>query len=268
MARVRTYRAEALVLRRSDFGEADRLLTLLTRDQGKLRAIAKGARRPTSRHSGNLEPFVHVQLLLARGRELEIVTQSQLLHAHRRLREDLLAASHAYYLAEVTDALLESDDPAARPFALLLAAFEALDSGADPTLLAAHYLLQLLDALGFRPELFACLGCGATLQPRVNYLNLTLGGALCPDCGPRQIGAQAVSVDVLKIMRHLQKTETLGGLSVPLPPGLAEQVDRQVRAFAEHHLDRRLRSPEFIARLRELADRAAASLPITAQHGR
>ena len=268
MAKSRVYRAEAIVLRRSNFGEADRLLTLLTRSVGKVRAIAKGSRRPTSRHSGNLELFVHAELLLARGRELDIVTQSELVHPFRRLREDILSASHAYYLAEVTDALLEPADPAPRPFGLLLEAFTALDAGRDPTLLAAHFLLQLLDALGYRPELFACLNCGAELRPVVNYLSPSQGGAFCPECGPRQPGAQAIAVDGLKLMRHLQRTERLGGLVVALPPGLAEQVDRLVRAFAEHHIDRRLRSPEFISRLRELGDRAAAILPNSAQHVR
>jgi DNA repair protein RecO (recombination protein O) len=268
VAKSRVYRAEVLVLRRSNFGEADRLLTLLTRNAGKVRAIAKGARRPTSRHSGNLELFAHAELLLARGRDLDIVTQSELLHPFRRLREDLLAASHAYYLAEVTDALLEPADPAPRPFALLLEAFTALDAGLDPTLLAAHFLLQLLDVLGYRPELFACLNCAAELRPVVNYLGLSQGGAFCPACGPRQPGAQTIAVDALKLMRHLQKTQRLGGLAVVLPSGLAEQVDRLARAFAEHHIDRRLRSPEFISRLRELSDRAAAILPNTVQHAR
>lgn len=264
MARARTYRAHALVLRRSDFGEADRLLTLLTRDHGKVRAIAKGARRPTSRHSGNLELFVHVQLLLARGRELDVASQTEIVHAFRHVREDLTSASHAYYLVEVTDALLEPGEVVTRPFELLLEAFTALEAGSPPTLLVAHFLIQLLDALGYRPELFACLRCGDALQPGLNYISVPQGGALCPRCGPTQADARGIEVDVLKIMRHLQRTETLGALTITLPRALVAQVDRQIRAFVEHHIDRRLRSPEFIARLRELADRAAASLPETA----
>jgi DNA repair protein RecO (recombination protein O) len=256
MDRSRLYRTEAIVLRAADFGEADRLLTLLTRDRGKLRAIAKGVRRPTSRHSGNLELFVHVQLLLARGRDLEVVSQSALIQPFRRLREDLAATSYAYYLAEVTDALLGQADSAARPFALLRAAFEALESGSAPTLLAAHFVLRLVDVLGYRPELFGCLNCQADLQPGVNFISLPLGGALCPECGPLQPEARPIGVDVLKVMRHLQKTEALGSVSLALSPTLAEQVDLQARAFAEYHLERRLRSPEFIVRLRDLAKAA------------
>lgn len=258
MSRARVYRADALVLRRSDFGEADRLLTLLTRERGKVRAIAKGVRRPTSRHSGNLELFGQVELLLAHGRELDVVSQSELIRPYRHLREDLLAASHAYYLAEVTDALLEPGDSSPAPFDLLQAAFAALDRGVPATLLAAHYLLLLLDVLGFRPELFRCLTCRRELQPTTNYLNVPAGGALCPECGGRQFGTPTIDLNVLKVMRHLLRTRELGGGDLSLPPGLAEQVDRQVRAFVEHQLDRRLRSPEFIVRLRELGERAAA----------
>src|SRR5712691_11679521 len=157
MSRSRTYRSQALVLRRTDFGEADRLLTLLTPEYGKVRAIAKGVRRPTSRQGGNLELFSHVDLLLARGRELDIVTQSDLIQPFRRLRQDLAATSYGYYLTEVTDGLIERGEPSVRPFELLAAAFGSLDVGTPPPLLSAHYLLLLLDALGFRPELFACL---------------------------------------------------------------------------------------------------------------
>jgi DNA-directed RNA polymerase specialized sigma24 family protein len=185
-----------------------------------------------------------------------------------RRRTELWRSDSARRRREETVALLEPADPAPRPFALLLEAFTALDAGRDPTLLAAHFLLQLLDALGYRPELFACLNCGAELRPVVNYLSPSQGGAFCPECGPKQPGSQPIAVDGLKLMRHLQRTERLGGLVVALPPGLAEQVDRLVRAFAEHHIDRRLRSPEFISRLRELGDRAAAILPNTVQHVR
>lgn len=268
MPRPRAYRAEALVLRRSDFGEADRLLTLFTREQGKVRALAKGARRPTSRHSGNLELFVQVQLLLARGRDLDVVTQSQLLHPFRRVREDLVSASHAYYFAEVADAFVEPGDPSPIAFELLLEALTALEEGRGPTLLAAHFLLRLLDVLGFRPELFRCLDCGAELRPERNLLSALEGGGLCPRCGPRHPEAHPIGVDVFKLLRYLQRTERLGSLEVGLPPGLAEQADGEVRRLVEYHLDRKLRSPAFIVRLRELGDRLAASLPNSARDGR
>jgi len=105
--RVRLYRTEAIVLRRSNFGEADRLLTLYTPEWGKLRVIAKGVRKPTSRKSGHLELFTHSRLLVAKGRNLDIVTQAETLHSFRPLREDLLRTGWAYYAAELLDRFVE-----------------------------------------------------------------------------------------------------------------------------------------------------------------
>jgi DNA repair protein RecO (recombination protein O) len=107
VGRVRLYRTEAIVLRRSDFGEADRLLTLYTPEWGKLRVIAKGVRKPTSRKSGHLELFTHSRLLVAKGRNLDIVTQAETLHSFRALREDLLRTGWAYYAAELLDRFVE-----------------------------------------------------------------------------------------------------------------------------------------------------------------
>jgi DNA repair protein RecO (recombination protein O) len=157
--------------------------------------------------------------------------------------------------------MLEPGDPAQQPFDLLLATLAALDAGAPPRLLAAHYLLKLLDLLGFRPELFACVACARPLRPTVNFVDLELGGALCPECGPQHPTARPIDLDTLKVMRNLLRGNELGDLGVPIPLSLAEAVDRQVRAFVEHHLDRRLRSPDFIARLREIVERAVEPVP-------
>ena len=114
MSRSRVYGTEAIILRRTDYGEADRLLTLMTPNLGKLRVIAKGARKITSRKAGHIEMFTRVQLLLARGRTFDIVSQAETIEAHRQLREDLLRGGYAHYLGELTDQFTQegSEDPA------------------------------------------------------------------------------------------------------------------------------------------------------------
>ena len=119
----------------------------------------------------------------------------------------------------------------------------------------------------YRPELTRCLACGADLQPGMNFLSTTHGGALCGDCGPQQAGAHAVGVDVLKLLRHLQRTESPGAINLRLPPALEDEVDREARSFAEYQVDRRLKSPEFISRLRHLPA-ASINRPSTAQRAR
>ncbi|MGH2514803.1 MAG: DNA repair protein RecO, partial [Ktedonobacterales bacterium] len=114
----RVYSSEAIVLRRTDFGEADRILTLFTPSFGKVRAIAKGARRTTSRLAGHLEPFTRTQLLLATGRELDIVTQAEARERLDALREDLWHATGAWYIAELVDRFLEDADPHPRLYRL------------------------------------------------------------------------------------------------------------------------------------------------------
>lgn len=138
--RERLYRVEAIVLKRSDFGEADRLLTLYTPDRGKLRAIAKGARKPSSRKSGHVELFTHSTLLLAKGRHLDIVTQADTLDAFLPLRENLERLGYAYYLAELVDQFAEENVENHPLFDLLRRALGWLGDGADdPALLARFF---------------------------------------------------------------------------------------------------------------------------------
>ncbi|MGD8605174.1 MAG: DNA repair protein RecO, partial [Anaerolineales bacterium] len=108
--RERVYRTEAVVLRRFNLGEADRLLTLYTLRYGKVKAIAKGVRRPKSRKAGHLEPFTHVQLMLARGRELDIITQAEAMDSYPQLREDLVRIGQASYVIELADAFTVERD--------------------------------------------------------------------------------------------------------------------------------------------------------------
>src|ERR687883_716038 len=98
MARQRLYRTPAVVLKRTDLGEADRIVTLFTRDHGKIRAVAKGVRRTTSRSAGHLEPFILTDLSLAVGKELDVISQAETRNAFREVREDLILTTHAYYL--------------------------------------------------------------------------------------------------------------------------------------------------------------------------
>ncbi|MCC7103754.1 MAG: DNA repair protein RecO [Chloroflexi bacterium] len=253
MTRPRVYRAEAIVLRRTNLGEADKLLVLLTRASGKVRVVARGARRPGSRFGGNLELFSLVDILLARGRELDVVTQAESRESYRHLREDLLATSYAFSLAEITDLLLAERDDAQPVFRQLQLALRALDRGQATDLVGGHYLLAVLRQVGYGPELFACLICQEPLTPVTNFLALEQGGVLCPPCSAQRGEARPIDAEVLKVLRHLARTEDPADLHPRLPVSTVAECERLIRAFAEYHLERRLRTPEFIARVRDAA---------------
>src|SRR5919205_4390743 len=176
--RERIYRTEAVILRRSDFGEADRLLTLIT-PLGKRRVVAKGARKTPSRLAGHIELFTHTTLLLAVGRNLDIVTQSVILHSFDTLRGDLRRIGAAYYAAELIDRLIEEEDENRPAFDLLVATLQALDTSRNLDLALRFYELHLLGFLGYRPQLHYCAVCQEALTEETNRFSPAAGGALC-----------------------------------------------------------------------------------------
>jgi DNA repair protein RecO (recombination protein O) len=248
--RPRTYRVEAIVLRRIDFGEADRVLVLYTRERGKMPVVAKGIRRISSRSAGHLELFSRTEIQLAKGANLDVVTQAEIRDPYRALREDLTRTSTAYLIAELTDALTEEAIEQPELFDLLSATFSALGVADDPRLLAAHFQLLLLDAAGLRPVLMQCVVCLDSLLPGKNGFSAFLGGALCPRCSPAEPSARPIDSDVLKVLRNLQRVDLPGSAHFRVPEVTIREVERILRDLVERHTERRLRTPDLLARLR------------------
>ncbi|MBF6589102.1 MAG: DNA repair protein RecO [Ktedonobacterales bacterium] len=253
MAHPRVYSIEAIILRRGNFGEADRILTLFTPTQGKIRAIAKGIRRTTSRKAGHLELFTRAQLLLASGRELEVVTQAEGREQFEHLRLDLWHATGAWYTAELVDRFLEDADPHPRLYALFIATLRRLDAGAlaheqTQSWLALRYFeLRLLDELGYRPNLHTCVGCDTPLRPEDAGYSAELGGALCPACAP--LAQRRLSLRGLKVLRLLQTSEWEALPRLRLDGTVREEIEALLRMALRFHLDRDLKSWPFLRRV-------------------
>jgi DNA repair protein RecO (recombination protein O) len=249
--RQRLYRTEAIVLRRNDFGEADRLLTIYTPEWGKLRVIAKGVRKPTSRKSGHVELFTHSRLLIAKGRNLDIVTQAETIHSFRPLREDLLRTGWAYYAAELLDRFVEEGIENRPLFNLFLATLGRLCEDVDLDLTARFYELRLLTLVGYRPQLFHCLACQAEVEPGTTpFFSPASGGLLCPRCGEGQREAREISMPALKVLRFMQtnRHELCQRLRVGRP--LQAELEETMRRYITYTLERNLKSVEFLQRLR------------------
>ena len=231
MKRERLYRTEAVVLRRQDMGEADRLLTLYTPGAGKLRTIAKGVRKPTSRKAGHLELFMHSNLLVARGQSLDIVTQAEAIHPFRALRQDLERATYAHYIAELLDRFASEGDENPALFNLLVHALQWLCEAGDLALAARFYELRLLALEGYQPQLFYCLGCGDALQPVINYFSPEQGGMLCPRCGEGLIG-QWVTTEDQRVTTEGHPDRTGAGRHPPITPGATARLVRPLSVNA------------------------------------
>jgi DNA repair protein RecO (recombination protein O) len=251
MRRERLYRTEAIILKRSDFGEADRLLTLYTPSLGKIRAIAKGVRKPTSRKSGHVELFTHSQFLIAKGRSLDIVTQAETVHAFRPLREDLLRTTYAYYAAELLDLFVEEGIENRPLFDLLLAMLGWLGDASDLDLATRFFELRLLSLLGYRPQLFQCVACRRQIEPTSNFFSPADGGILCANCGASHRGAQEITLNALKVLRFLQTRgyDTCCHLRLSRP--LHRELETVMYHYITYILERNLKSVKFLNTLRQ-----------------
>ncbi len=247
MTAPRSFRVEAVVLRHQNWGEADRLLTLYTRKRGKLRAIAKGVRKPRSRKGGHLQPFTRVQAQLARGRALFLVTQAETIEAYLPLREDLTLTGYASYLVELLDKFTwEEESENGALFRLLVASLNRLARGKSPWLVARYYEIRLLDSTGFRPRLFHCVHCGADIQPQDQFFSFSQGGVLCPRCGGEDHAARPVSAAALKYLRHFQRSPYEEITRARPAPSTRVEVEQLMQNYLTYLLERKLNSPEFL----------------------
>jgi len=252
MSEFRSIRVHAIVLRHADWGEADRLVTLYTREQGKLRALAKGARKITSRKAGHLEPFTHVKLQLARGRSLFIVTQADTIEAYLPLRETLVMAGTASYVVELLDRFVYEEE-GANPtlFRLLAETLRRLAGGEDLWLAVRYYEMRLLDFLGFRPQLFECANCGRKIKAEDQFFSFSAGGVICPRCGQGLPNLTSISLDALKYLRHFQRSSYAESKQARPTPNVRDEVETLMQGYFTYLLERELNSPGFLKRVKE-----------------
>lgn len=241
-ARARLYHDEGVVLRRRDLGEADRILTVFTRRHGKLRVVAKGVRKTKSRLAGHLEPYTRTQLMLARGRNLDVVAQASLIDAYRGLRVDEVRIAHAGYLGDLIDSLTIEGQENEAVFDALTAALDQLSSDDDPFVVTHHLEVRVLSLLGFRPELRRCVGCGRPLEPVENGFSSSAGGVLCQDCARTEPHAVPISVNALKFLRLLDGDALATARSLRLSTSLRREIDTLLHDYVRHVLERDLGS--------------------------
>ncbi len=256
--RERVYRTEAIVLRHSDFGEADRLLIVYTPHRGKLRLLAKGARRPKARKTGHVDLFTRTELLVARGRNLDIVTQAETVEPYLPLRRSLDSMALAHYVAELVDGFAEEESENPILYRLLRDALGWICTSQQPRLALRYFELQLLETAGYRPHLFECARCRAVLEPVTNYYSDEAGGVICPMCAPRETGTRPVALTPFKVLRFLQTRGYAACMQLRISPGTADEVERILQGNLSYILERRLRSLPF---LRLLEDYSAAEQP-------
>jgi DNA repair protein RecO (recombination protein O) len=245
-------RVEAVVLRHTDWGEADRLLSLYTREQGKIRAIAKGVRRLRSRKAGHLEPFTCVALMLARGRDLWIVTQAETVDAFQPLREDLVLTSTAAYVIELLDRFTDEEGENRTLYKLLTDTLKRLAFEGDAFLAVRYYEIRLLDLMGYRPNLFQCVKCQKEIVAQAQFFSFSQGGVLCPACGAGTHGSDMgpVSLDALRFLRHFQRSDYSEARRARIPTSIQKEIEALLQTYLTYQLERALKTLPFLRAVR------------------
>ncbi len=235
---------EALVLSTVDYGEADRLVTLLTREHGKLTAFAAGARKSKRRFAGALEPYMRLRVHLVETRGATVRLDSvDIVAGYYGAREDLALIARALYAVELCRELTRDHEPHPELFELLELYLQKLDAReAGPTSLLAFELSALAHA-GLMPRFDSCALCGGMLGPQPRF-DQAHGGAVCELCAVRARDAMAVPPELLSGLRALQEGER-----TPLPAELRARARSLLNVFIAHHIGRRLKSVDFMAQV-------------------
>lgn len=250
MDKPRIYKTEAIVIKRANLGEADKILTIYTPGLGKIRAVAKGVRRPKSKLGGHVETLTRSSMMLARGRNLDIVTQSQTLESFLPLRGDLLRMSCAIYAAEVIDRFTEEHIGNYPAYRLLHSTMVRLMNTDNIELVLRYFEIRMLGYLGYKPQLQTCISCREPIEPRDNYFSASGGGILCPGCRNTELRVRPISLNALKLMRLFQGNSYDTAGRVQLNAGLAKELEIVIREYIRYILEREVKSAEFLDRLK------------------
>ena len=233
------YKDEGIVLKAIKLGEADRILTIYTRYNGKIDAVAKGIRKTKSRFGGRLEPFTRVDLMLYRGRNLDTITGADIVDSFKTLRTDYESLTSAAALAELVDKVTPDREKALPVYALLVAGLKALASGGPSTVVPAFYV-KLLSISGYHPQLRICAGCGSVSDLR--GFSAPLGGVVCESCLNEEEDAVNLTDGQMAMLNRLLVSD----LGQP-DGGEGAYLARMLRRYAEYHLERPMRSLEIPA---------------------
>ena len=249
--RERSQRVEALILRHQRWGEADRILTIFSKEHGKMKVIAKGVRKTTSRKAGHIELFMHSTLQLAKGREFWILTQVETINAFLALREDLQKMSIASYVIELLDKFTYDDGANPRLYRLVIETLERLCTEDPVFIVLRYYELRLLDLLGYRPQLFQCIGCQEDIRAENQYFSALVGGVICPRCAHKYEDARRISMSALKYLRHFQRSTYKESLAASPEEEVMLEIERILQWYLTFLLERGINSQVFLQQIKK-----------------
>jgi DNA repair protein RecO (recombination protein O) len=245
---VPSYRRKVLALKKTKLGESDLIITFLAEDGCQIRAVAKGARKTTSRFGARLEPYSVAHVLLAAGRTLEIVTDAEIAQSHTAIREDYDRSSAAAVVADFLDKVSVECQGEERLFGLATATLDAIEAAAPGDLLAlvVAFLLKGMSMHGYRPQLGSCASCGSASLDDARF-SFALGGPVCAACAGEDPGAARVSADARAALGVLMRARMAEVAELAVPTPILLECLGLLRRFVAYHVSSRLKALDLYA---------------------
>lgn len=244
----RLYKTQAVVIKSMDLGEADKIVTLFSPALGKIRAVAKGIRKTKSKFGARLEPFTYVNLLLYKGRNLDIVSQAEILKPFTAIKSDLDRINYGSLMLDIIDKVSQEGEKEKELFRLLLSAFETLAEMSEGfELLLAAFQLKIVALTGYLPQFSLCVGCGEQLpREQGGKLNFTLGGILCTRCGSVDPEAQPISPQAMSLMGKLLRADRSKLQEMVVERAVQRELFTLAQMYLNYYLEIRLKSFDYL----------------------
>lgn len=244
------YRVEGIVIRSMDYGESNKIVTLLTKTNGKAGVLIRGAKKVKSRHSSLAQPFTYGEYQYFRSSGLGTLNHGEIIESHHDLRMHLDLSAYASYAAELTDRTLQEEEPSGFYFEQLKACLAALGEGKDPQIVTNLYEMRILDLAGYAPELEECVSCGNRVGPF--KLSAHAGGILCARCGSRDPSASQLTEGAYKLLRLFKGMDMRRLGSIAVKPETKAELKLHMRSLMDTQLGLHLKSRNFLDQLDKL----------------
>ena len=249
-----TFSTEGIILKRVDFGEADRLITIFTKNRGKITSLAKGIRRIESRRGGHVDLLNKSKLFFAEGKGLPILTEAEAINTYKNLKKDLKKVGHAYYLAELTHQFFHDQQDNYKVYEILSESLDLLDRDSNNRAenIVRAFELKILSLAGYSPQLFHCIKCRNKLLPTENFLSPEAGGILDKSCANGSLLIKPISPEEIKLMRFSHEKSLNEAVKLNVSDKLMNDLKAQMKFYLEYILEKELYSANFSEKVNNL----------------
>ncbi|MBD3426293.1 MAG: DNA repair protein RecO [Candidatus Omnitrophica bacterium] len=244
--------AEGIILRKYLLRETSYILVVFTENFGKIRGVMKGVRNPYPQFAGNFEIFTRCDLLFYRKhkRPMDLITHCEAVDFYLPVRKDIERLTYANYFIELINVVTSDYDPNEELYRVLVRSLEMLGTGSSAKRVSRIFEIKTLGAIGLRPELDICCGCGGELGTG-SVFSISSGGTVCSGCASRSGSYLRLSPGTLKFLRKIQSSEIDRLAHIKVSSQVGRETERILKSFMAYHLGRQMRSLKFLETLQK-----------------